>query len=159
MCQGAGRLGRLPELQPQGSQVRAPQRQPTPRLRVSGLRLRVHQSAVSLLGQACYTKGSDWCSPDSSGVTQVKGEHGDFGALSSLFYLAHEFHHDPRGAILTNTNCGGLYSSGFLWLHLRSVVFLRPQGRTVTVERPWEPCWGPVGLTGELSYRRSGRIS
>lgn len=29
------------------------------------------------------------------------------GALSSMFYLAHEFHDDPRGGILTNTNCGG----------------------------------------------------
>lgn len=48
-------------------------------------RLRVHQSAVSYLGLACYTKG----------------------ALSSMFYLAHEFHDDPRGGILANTNCGG----------------------------------------------------
>lgn len=29
------------------------------------------------------------------------------GALSSLFYLAHEFHDDPKGGILANTNCGG----------------------------------------------------
>lgn len=48
-------------------------------------RLKVHQSAVNYLGLACYTKG----------------------ALSSLFYLAHEFHDDPTGGILTNTNCGG----------------------------------------------------
>ncbi|XP_074520847.1 uncharacterized protein LOC141786046 [Halichoeres trimaculatus] len=48
-------------------------------------RLRVHQSAVDYLGLACYTKG----------------------ALSSLFYLAHEFHDDARGGILANTNCGG----------------------------------------------------
>ncbi|XP_029985610.1 uncharacterized protein LOC115416045 isoform X2 [Sphaeramia orbicularis] len=48
-------------------------------------RLRVHQSAVSYLGLACYTKG----------------------ALCSMFYLAHEFHDDPEGGILTNTNCGG----------------------------------------------------
>ncbi|XP_070711781.1 uncharacterized protein [Pempheris klunzingeri] len=48
-------------------------------------RLRVHQSAVNYLGLACYTKG----------------------ALSSLFYLAHQFHDDPRGGILANTNCGG----------------------------------------------------
>ncbi|XP_030265087.1 uncharacterized protein LOC115576659 isoform X1 [Sparus aurata] len=48
-------------------------------------RLKVHQSAVNYLGLACYTKG----------------------ALSSLFYLAHEFHDDPRGGILANTNCGG----------------------------------------------------
>lgn len=48
-------------------------------------RLRVHQSAVNYLGLACYTKG----------------------ALSSLFYLAHEFHDDPAGGILANTNCGG----------------------------------------------------
>ncbi|XP_035492813.1 uncharacterized protein LOC118312381 isoform X1 [Scophthalmus maximus] len=48
-------------------------------------RLKVHQSAVNYLGLACYTKG----------------------ALSSLFYLAHEFHDDVRGGILTNTNCGG----------------------------------------------------
>lgn len=48
-------------------------------------RLRVHQRAVSELGLACYSSG----------------------ALSSLFYLAHEFHDDPVGGILTNTNCGG----------------------------------------------------
>lgn len=48
-------------------------------------RLKVHQNAVNHLGLACYTKG----------------------ALSSLFYLAHEFHDDVRGGILTNTNCGG----------------------------------------------------
>ncbi|XP_011604615.1 uncharacterized protein [Takifugu rubripes] len=48
-------------------------------------RLKVHQSAVSYLGLACYTKG----------------------ALSSLFYLAYEFHDNPREGILTNTNCGG----------------------------------------------------
>ncbi|KAG5851594.1 hypothetical protein ANANG_G00053310 [Anguilla anguilla] len=48
-------------------------------------RLQVHQSAVAALGLACYTKG----------------------ALSSLFYLAHEFHDDLRGGILANTNCGG----------------------------------------------------
>ncbi|XP_075871369.1 uncharacterized protein LOC142881161 [Nelusetta ayraudi] len=48
-------------------------------------RLRVHQSAVNYLGLACYTKG----------------------ALSSMFYLAYEFHDDPKGGILANTNCGG----------------------------------------------------
>lgn len=48
-------------------------------------RLRVHQRAVGELGLACYSTG----------------------ALSSLFYLAHEFHDDPVGGILTNTNCGG----------------------------------------------------
>uniref|UniRef100_A0A1A8G5E5 ADP-ribosylhydrolase like 2 n=1 Tax=Nothobranchius korthausae TaxID=1143690 RepID=A0A1A8G5E5_9TELE len=48
-------------------------------------RLKVHQTAVNHLGLACYTRG----------------------ALSSLFYLAHEFHDDIRGGILTNTNCGG----------------------------------------------------
>jgi len=48
-------------------------------------RLRVHQSAVSYLGLACYNRG----------------------ALSSMFYLAHEFHHDPKAGILANTNCGG----------------------------------------------------
>ncbi|KAM9328274.1 uncharacterized protein KZ484_019608 [Pholidichthys leucotaenia] len=48
-------------------------------------RLKVHQSAVSHLGMACYNKG----------------------ALSSMFYLAYEFHDDPRGGILANTNCGG----------------------------------------------------
>ncbi|KAG9348835.1 hypothetical protein JZ751_029152 [Albula glossodonta] len=48
-------------------------------------RLRVHQSAVASLGLACYIKG----------------------ALSSLFYLAHEFHDDLEGGILANTNCGG----------------------------------------------------
>ncbi|XP_039907420.1 uncharacterized protein LOC120746170 isoform X1 [Simochromis diagramma] len=48
-------------------------------------RLKVHQSAVNYLGMACYNKG----------------------ALSSLFYLAHEFHDDPKGGILANTNCGG----------------------------------------------------
>ncbi|XP_078101145.1 uncharacterized protein LOC144513829 isoform X4 [Sander vitreus] len=51
----------------------------------SAERLRVHQSAVNYLGLACYTKG----------------------ALSSMFYLAHEFHDDLTGGILTNTNCGG----------------------------------------------------
>nr|XP_020513393.1 uncharacterized protein LOC110002093 [Labrus bergylta]XP_020513394.1 uncharacterized protein LOC110002093 [Labrus bergylta] len=51
----------------------------------SSERLKVHQSAVNYLGLACYTKG----------------------ALSSMFYLAHEFHDDPRGGVLTNTNCGG----------------------------------------------------
>ncbi|XP_047432365.1 uncharacterized protein LOC125000759 [Mugil cephalus] len=48
-------------------------------------RLKVHQSAVCSLGMACYTKG----------------------ALSSMFYLAHEFHDDLTGGILANTNCGG----------------------------------------------------
>nr|XP_057907250.1 uncharacterized protein LOC131104263 isoform X2 [Doryrhamphus excisus] len=48
-------------------------------------RLRVHQMAVSDLGLACYTKG----------------------ALSSMFYLAHQFHDDPTAGILANTNCGG----------------------------------------------------
>ncbi|XP_041638183.1 uncharacterized protein LOC121506435 [Cheilinus undulatus] len=48
-------------------------------------RLKVHQSAVNYLGLACYTKG----------------------ALSSMFYLAYEFHDDPKGGILANTNCGG----------------------------------------------------
>ncbi|XP_029928848.1 uncharacterized protein LOC115374190 isoform X2 [Myripristis murdjan] len=48
-------------------------------------RLQVHQDAVDELGLACYSRG----------------------ALSSLFYLAYEFHDDPRGGILTNTNCGG----------------------------------------------------
>ncbi|XP_008323603.1 uncharacterized protein LOC103389804 [Cynoglossus semilaevis] len=48
-------------------------------------RLKVHQSAVNHLGLACYTKG----------------------ALCSLFYLAHEFHDDPKEGILTNANCGG----------------------------------------------------
>ncbi|CAN9498316.1 unnamed protein product [Ophioblennius macclurei] len=48
-------------------------------------RLKVHQSAVNYLGLACYTEG----------------------ALSSLFYLTHEFHDDVRGGILANTNCGG----------------------------------------------------
>ncbi|KAL4636282.1 hypothetical protein GN956_G13821 [Arapaima gigas] len=48
-------------------------------------RLRVHQSAVEALGLACYIKG----------------------ALSSLFYLAHEFCDDFCGGILANTNCGG----------------------------------------------------
>ncbi|XP_064826496.1 uncharacterized protein LOC135543278 [Oncorhynchus masou masou] len=47
--------------------------------------LKVHQSAVEMLGMACYTRG----------------------ALSSMFYLAHEFHNDPHGGILANTNCGG----------------------------------------------------
>lgn len=48
-------------------------------------RLRVHQRAINELGLACYSTG----------------------ALSSLFYLAHQFHNDPQGGILTNTNCGG----------------------------------------------------
>nr|XP_040029775.1 uncharacterized protein LOC120817518 isoform X2 [Gasterosteus aculeatus aculeatus] len=53
--------------------------------RGSDKQLKVHQSAVSYLGLACYTKG----------------------ALSSLFYLAHEFHDDITGGILANANCGG----------------------------------------------------
>ncbi|XP_077462648.1 uncharacterized protein LOC144078446 [Stigmatopora argus] len=52
---------------------------------VSEERLQVHQSAVSSLGLACYTKG----------------------ALCSMFYLAHQFHDDPAAGILANTNCGG----------------------------------------------------
>ncbi|KAF6734912.1 hypothetical protein FQA47_022260 [Oryzias melastigma] len=48
-------------------------------------RLKVHQSAVSYLGLACYNDG----------------------ALSSMFYLAYEFHDDPKEGILANTNCGG----------------------------------------------------
>ncbi|KAM8905370.1 uncharacterized protein AB9W97_008555 isoform 2-T2 [Spinachia spinachia] len=52
--------------------------------RGSDQQLGVHQSAVSYLGLACYTKG----------------------ALSSLFYLAHEFHDDITGGILANANCG-----------------------------------------------------
>ncbi|XP_077423159.1 uncharacterized protein LOC144052807 [Vanacampus margaritifer] len=48
-------------------------------------RLQVHQSAVSSLGLACYAKG----------------------ALSSMFYLAHQFHDDPAAGILANANCGG----------------------------------------------------
>ncbi|XP_066562400.1 uncharacterized protein LOC136751051 isoform X2 [Amia ocellicauda] len=48
-------------------------------------KLKVHQSAVASLGLACYTKG----------------------ALSSLFYLAHEYYDDFEGGVLTNTNCGG----------------------------------------------------
>ncbi|CAL8407149.1 unnamed protein product [Arctogadus glacialis] len=48
-------------------------------------RLGVHQKAVDTLGMACYTKG----------------------AISSLFYLAHEFHGDFEGGVLANTNCGG----------------------------------------------------
>lgn len=53
--------------------------------KMSEERLRVHQNAVEMLGLACYIKG----------------------ALSSLFYLAHEFHDDIQGGILANTNCGG----------------------------------------------------
>ncbi|XP_054479659.1 uncharacterized protein LOC129111649 isoform X2 [Anoplopoma fimbria] len=53
--------------------------------RGSDEQLKVHQSAVSYLGLACYTKG----------------------ALSSLFYLAHQFHDDVGGGIMANTNCGG----------------------------------------------------
>ncbi|RVE75126.1 hypothetical protein OJAV_G00013810 [Oryzias javanicus] len=48
-------------------------------------RLKVHQSAVNYLGLACYNDG----------------------ALSSMFYLAYEFHDDPKEGILANTNCGG----------------------------------------------------
>ncbi|XP_072309207.1 uncharacterized protein [Eucyclogobius newberryi] len=48
-------------------------------------RLRVHQRALGELGLACYSSG----------------------ALSSLFHLAYEFHDDPLGGILANTNCGG----------------------------------------------------
>ncbi|XP_010884377.2 uncharacterized protein LOC105019702 [Esox lucius] len=51
----------------------------------SAERLKVHQNAVQMLGLACYNRG----------------------ALSSMFYLAHQFPDDPRGGILANTNCGG----------------------------------------------------
>lgn len=37
--------------------------------------------------------------------------HESTGALSSMFYLAYEFHDDPTGGILANTNCGGQYTS------------------------------------------------
>ncbi|XP_051282987.1 uncharacterized protein LOC127378346 isoform X2 [Dicentrarchus labrax] len=87
-------------------------------------RLKVHQSAVNYLGLACYTKG----------------------ALTSMFYLAHEFHDDPRGGILANSNCGGVF-----------VVVLMLQVRTVTAGRGWEPCWGRGGRTAAPSSRRSGR--
>ncbi|KAM6945333.1 uncharacterized protein FYW47_017627 [Aplochiton taeniatus] len=51
----------------------------------SAERLKVNQNAIEYLGLACYTKG----------------------ALSSMFYLAHEYHDDPRRGILANTNSGG----------------------------------------------------
>ncbi|XP_028254929.1 uncharacterized protein LOC114431580 [Parambassis ranga] len=76
------RLGCLSELHPQSREV-------TMNIYLFAVsseeRLRVHQSAVNHLGLACYTRG----------------------ALSSMFYLAHQFHDDPRGGILANTNCGG----------------------------------------------------
>lgn len=42
------------------------------------------------------------------------------GALSSLFYLAHEFHDDPKGGILANTNCGGKILT--CWFALRLML-------------------------------------
>ena len=48
-------------------------------------RLRVYQEAVSHFGLACYIKG----------------------AVTSLFFLAHEFHDNFEAGVLTNTNCGG----------------------------------------------------
>ncbi|XP_071508875.1 uncharacterized protein [Diadema antillarum] len=48
-------------------------------------RLEVYQSAVGQMGLACYIQG----------------------AMTSLFFLAHEFHDDFEGGVLTNTNCGG----------------------------------------------------
>lgn len=85
-------------------------------------RLKVHQCAVSYLGLACYTKGSSLAV--SHIIRSFQSERGNLynktvsclccestGALSSMFYLAHEFHDDPKGGILVNTNCGGLYRS------------------------------------------------
>ncbi|XP_078614240.1 uncharacterized protein LOC144883528 isoform X2 [Branchiostoma floridae x Branchiostoma japonicum] len=51
----------------------------------SDSRLSVYQEAVGRFGLACYIKGS----------------------LTSLFFLAHEFHDDMEGGVLTNTNVGG----------------------------------------------------
>ncbi|XP_022098740.1 uncharacterized protein LOC110983634 isoform X1 [Acanthaster planci] len=48
-------------------------------------RLQVYQEAVSHFGLACYIKG----------------------ALTSMFFLAYEFHDNFEGGVLTNTNCGG----------------------------------------------------
>ncbi|KAI8494535.1 hypothetical protein Bbelb_277610 [Branchiostoma belcheri] len=51
----------------------------------SDMRLSVYQEAVGHFGLACYIRGS----------------------LTSLFFLAHEFHDDMEGGVLTNTNVGG----------------------------------------------------
>lgn len=48
-------------------------------------RLELYQSAVGQMGLACYIKG----------------------AMTSLFFLAYEFHDDFENGVLTNTNCGG----------------------------------------------------
>nr|XP_054771203.1 uncharacterized protein LOC129279118 [Lytechinus pictus] len=48
-------------------------------------RLQIYQSVVSQLGLACYMKG----------------------AMTSMFFLAYEFHDDFEGGVLANTNCGG----------------------------------------------------
>ena len=51
----------------------------------SDRRLEIYQAAVGQLGLACYIKG----------------------AMTSLLFLAHEFHDDFEAGVLTNTNCGG----------------------------------------------------
>ncbi|XP_033866737.3 uncharacterized protein LOC117406651 isoform X1 [Acipenser ruthenus] len=48
-------------------------------------RLKVYQIATAYLGLACYTKG----------------------ALSCMFFLAHQYADDFTGGVLANTNCGG----------------------------------------------------
>lgn len=139
-------------------------------------RLKVHQSAVNYLGLACYTKGSNPVSPHtpSDRGEQVSNSNSYLcllnptGALSSMFYLAHEFHDDPRGGILTNTNCGGLYwrfrISNLLDLKKTNIMHVIPvvfvvQVRTVTAGQRWGPCWGREGRTAEPSSRRSGRTN
>ncbi|KAK7090910.1 hypothetical protein V1264_010648 [Littorina saxatilis] len=51
----------------------------------SDQRLQVYQSATSMLGSACYIQG----------------------AMSSMLFLALEFHDDIHGGVLANANCGG----------------------------------------------------
>ena len=49
-------------------------------------RLRVYQAATGMLGSACYVEG----------------------AMSSMLFLALEFHDDFMGGVLANANCGGM---------------------------------------------------
>lgn len=82
---------------------------------------------MSYLGLACYTKGPHGIMSRvvEGHVTCSEGHvtvekaltcvcFDPTGALSSLFYLAHEFHDDITGGILANANCGGSYRS-FEW--------------------------------------------
>lgn len=48
-------------------------------------RLKVYQEGTSMLGSACYIEG----------------------AMSSMLFLAFEFHDDFEEGVLANANCGG----------------------------------------------------